>query len=180
MIRQYETTIVIDAHLPAEHVDTTISKYSKLLEDNKGKIELVDRWGKRRLAYEIDKKQYGYYIYVRFEVDGTFIKELEREFKLDDSILRYLTVLVPKVVIKKKSDRPSKAREEKPQPSSTATAASDDPNPKEEEPSDDPNPKEEEPSDDPNPTEEEPSDDIQKVEKENHAEKDVSEPNDNS
>ena len=111
------------------------------------------------MAYEIDKKQYGYYIYIRFEVDGTFIKELEREFKLDDSILRYLTVLVPKVVIKKKSDRPSKAREEKPQPSSTATASSDDPNPKEEEP----------------------SDDIQKVEKEkqNHAEKDVSEPNDN-
>ena len=156
MIRQYETTIVIDAHLPSEHVETTISKYSKLLEDNKGKVELVDRWGKRRLAYEINKKQYGYYIYVRFEADGTFIKELEREFKLDDSILRYLTVLVPKVVIKKESDRPSKTREEKPKPSSTATASSDDPDPKKEEP----------------------SDDIQKVEneKQNHAEKDVNEP----
>jgi len=105
MKRQYETTFVIDAHLPSEQVDTTITKYTQFIEKNKGKVELIDRWGKRRLAYEIAKKQYGYYVYVRFEADGSFVREFERELKLDDSILRYLTVLVPKLVEKKKINR---------------------------------------------------------------------------
>ena len=105
MKRQYETTFVIDAHLPSEQVDTTITKYTQFIEKNKGKVELIDRWGKRRLAYEIAKKQYGYYVYVRFEADGSFVREFERELRLDDSILRYLTVLVPKLVEKKKINR---------------------------------------------------------------------------
>lgn len=105
MRRQYETTFVIDAHLSGEQVDTTITKYTQFIEKNKGKVEHIDRWGKRRLAYEIAKKQYGYYVYVRFEADGSFVKEFERELRLDDSILRYLTVLVPKLIEKKKVDR---------------------------------------------------------------------------
>jgi len=111
MLRDYETTIVVDAHLPGEQVDTTITKYTKLIEDQKGKVKFIDRWGKRRLAYEIAKKQYGYYVYIRFEADGSFIKELEREYKLDDSVIRYLTVLIPKVVLKKERSDKSKPKE---------------------------------------------------------------------
>jgi small subunit ribosomal protein S6 len=120
MLRDYETTIVVDAHLPGEQVDATITKYTKLIEDQKGKVKFIDRWGKRRLAYEIAKKQYGYYVYIRFEADGSFIKELEREYKLDDSIIRYLTVLIPKVVLKKeqsdKSEPKETKKEDKPTP----------------------------------------------------------------
>ena len=82
-----------------QEIEKGITKYTKFIEKNGGAVKSVDRWGKRRLAYEIKKKQYGYYVYVRFEMDGSQIKELEREYKLDDSILRYLTVLVPKVVV---------------------------------------------------------------------------------
>ena len=99
MLKQYETTFIVNVQLEGEQIDATIDKYTKFIENNGGKVKSIDRWGKHRLAYEIAKKQYGYYVYIRFEAVGSIIHELEREFKLDDSILRYLTVLVPKAVI---------------------------------------------------------------------------------
>ena len=104
MIREYETTFIVDSLLPEEQINTTIDKIKDFIEKNSGKISQIDRWGKRRLAYEIAKKQYGYYVYIRFQYDGDLIKELEREYKLDDSILRYLTVLIPKIVLKKEAE----------------------------------------------------------------------------
>jgi small subunit ribosomal protein S6 len=99
--RPYETTFIVDAHLSNEQIESSINKYSKFIADNGGSIKLTDRWGKRRLAYEISKKQYGYYVYIRFDADGDLIQTLEREYKLDDTIIRYLTLRVPKVVTKK-------------------------------------------------------------------------------
>ena len=107
MLTQYETTFIINAHLPDEQIDKILEKMTKLI-DGGGKVLFVDRWGKRRLAYEISKKQYGYYVYVRFEAEGTFIKELEREFRLDDSILRYLICSVPRIVLTEEHERKSK------------------------------------------------------------------------
>ena len=112
MLRQYEATFIVDAHLPEERIETSIDKVVNFIDNSGGKKLFVDRWGKRRLAYEIAKKQYGYYVYVRFEADGSFIKELEREFKLDDSTLRYLIVLVPKIVLKEEADRKLKTEKE--------------------------------------------------------------------
>lgn len=108
---QYETTLVIDAHLSNEQIESTVEKYSKLISDNDGKILLMDRWGKRRLAYEIKKKQYGFYVYVRFEASGTIVKLMEREIKLDDSIIRHLTVIVPKKVVSSEELEPVKTEE---------------------------------------------------------------------
>jgi len=108
VLREYETTFIVDAHLPVAQIDGVVEKVTKHIENNGGKVKFVDRWGKRRLAYEIAKKQYGYYVYVRFAAEGSFIKEFEREFKLDDSVLRFLTVLVPKVVLKEEMERESK------------------------------------------------------------------------
>jgi small subunit ribosomal protein S6 len=99
MIREYETTFIVDALLQEDQINATIEKTKNFIEKNGGKIWNIDRWGKRRLAYEIAKKQYGYYIYMRFQFEGSLIKDFEREFKLDDSVLRYLTVLVPKAML---------------------------------------------------------------------------------
>jgi len=114
-LREYESTFVLDAHLPTETTDATIDKITKYIESNGGKVKLVDRWGKRRLAYEISKKQYGYYAYFRFEADGTFIKEFEREFKLDDTVLRSLTVVVSKIALKEEERLAKKQKDEKPE-----------------------------------------------------------------
>jgi small subunit ribosomal protein S6 len=112
MIREYETTFIVDSLLPEEQINTTIDKIKDFIEKNGGKISQIDRWGKRRLAYEIAKKQYGYYVYIRFQYEGALIKELEREYKLDESIIRYLTVLIPKIILKNESES-KKAQENK-------------------------------------------------------------------
>jgi len=113
MLRQYETTIIVDAHLPGEQIGATVEKTTKFIENHGGGVKFVDRWGKRRLAYEIAKKQYGYYVYIRFEAEGSFVKELEREFKLDSSILRYFTVLVSKGALREEMQRKSETKERK-------------------------------------------------------------------
>ena len=110
MLRQYETTFIVNVHLEDEQINKTIEKYTKFIENKGGKVKSVDRWGKHRLAYEIAKKQYGYYVYIRFDAVGSIIRELEREFKLDDSILRYLTVLVPKAAIQKEMKQQLKTK----------------------------------------------------------------------
>jgi len=104
MIRQYETTFIVDAHLSTDEIEKVVLKYTQLMEKSKGKIKLIDRWGKRRLAYEIAKKQYGYYVYVRFEAEGTVVEALEKDFKLDDLILRYHVLRVPTIVIKEEPE----------------------------------------------------------------------------
>ena len=104
MNRSYETIFIADAHLSNEQIETLINKFSKIITDNNGIIKHIDRWGKRRLAYEIAKKQYGYYVYVRFDSEGSLVKMLEREFRLDDNIIRYLTVLVPRCVVDNEGD----------------------------------------------------------------------------
>ncbi len=120
MVKQYETTFILDAHLPNEQIETSVEKYIQLIDKNGGKIKSVERWGKRRLAYEIKKKQYGFYVYIRFESDGKLIQELERVYKLDDSVIRYLTVLVSKQALleeqKKKDETKPRAEESESKP----------------------------------------------------------------
>jgi len=103
LLRNYETTFIIDAHLPGDQIEASIVKYSQFVETHGGQVVSVDRWGKRRLAYEISKKQYGYYVCMRFGAEGDFIKSFEREFKLDEEVLRYLTTIIPSIVIKEEA-----------------------------------------------------------------------------
>ena len=96
-MRTYETVIVIDAHQPDEKFESLTEKVKKLITDNNGKVLEVSRWGKRRLAYEIKKKQHGYYIHFLYEMEKReFLKIIEREFKLTEEILRYLTLHLDK------------------------------------------------------------------------------------
>ncbi|MDZ7373942.1 MAG: 30S ribosomal protein S6 [candidate division KSB1 bacterium] len=101
MLRAYETTFVIDSLLRAEELDETIRRYLKFISDNGGEIRRVERWGKRRLAYEIRKRQYGYYVYVRFDGPPAIVAALEREYRLDENVLRYLTIQLSKAALEK-------------------------------------------------------------------------------
>jgi small subunit ribosomal protein S6 len=103
MLKQYETTFIIDAHLPVDQIDIVIEKITGFVEKSNGEVISIDRWGKRRLAYGIAKKQYGYYVYVRFGAEGSFVRKLEKEFKLNTRILRHLIVLVPTVILKEEA-----------------------------------------------------------------------------
>ncbi|RQV99914.1 30S ribosomal protein S6 [candidate division KSB1 bacterium] len=103
-LRKYETIVVIDSLLKADEIDSIINKYERFISANGGQIESIERWGKKRLAYEIKKRQYGYYILIRFDGPPTMIKTLEREYRLNESLLRYKTLLLQKNEIRMLSE----------------------------------------------------------------------------
>ena len=90
-MNQYETTFIVDAQLKEEGWDSEIAKYSGIINQN-GAIKQIDRWGVRRLAYEIQKQTHGYYVHVIYESAPSVPRELERQFQLDEHCIRHLTV----------------------------------------------------------------------------------------
>jgi small subunit ribosomal protein S6 len=99
-LRKYETIFVIDSLLKAEEIDNHVSKYERFISANGGTIEILERWGKKRLAYEIKKRQYGFYVFIRFNGPSSMIKSLEREYRLNESLLRYKTILMDKLALR--------------------------------------------------------------------------------
>ncbi len=113
----YETIFILDSLLPQEDIDKIIERVTGIIEENKGKVTRVDRWGKRRLAYEIQKKQYGYYVAVEFESDGAIPQLLESDYNYNDKVLRYLTYLYDKKKMKSIEKAKAEAlKEENPEP----------------------------------------------------------------
>ncbi len=99
-MRKYETIFVIDSLLKSDEIESIITKYEKFISANGGQIETLERWGKKRLAFEIKKRQYGYYVFIRFDGSPSMIKPLEREYRLNESILRYKTILLSTMALK--------------------------------------------------------------------------------
>ena len=91
-MRHYETTFIVDSSLDPEKIESIIDKSSEIITRLGGEIVEIKHWGKRRLAYEIAKRQYGYYVIFNYRAPGEVIKELERTFRLNQNILRYLTI----------------------------------------------------------------------------------------
>lgn len=117
-MRLYETTVVIDSFLKSEDIQKLTNKIQNFIKNNGGKIRKVEEWGKRRLAYEINRKQYGNYFHVLFEGPNSLPQLLEREYCLEESILRYLTVLTEsKTVETKEKSTKVKQIETSPEPS---------------------------------------------------------------
>ena len=95
MIRNYEMMIIVNTDLSEEDINKTIDGATNLIKENNGEILDIDKWGKRHLAYPINKKKDAYYYIVYFQIDSEKIIELEKKYKLMENILRYL-ILIPK------------------------------------------------------------------------------------
>ena len=91
LTHSYETIFIIDATLDEESVKALQDKFTSLIAAN-GTVEAVDEWGKRRLAYEINDRTEGYYVLVNFTADSEFPKELDRQYKITDGILRTIII----------------------------------------------------------------------------------------
>ena len=91
-MKVYETTFIMDPQLQEEGWEKAISKYSDIIARD-GAIQRTERWGLRRMAYPIKKRVQGYYVHVVHESATSVPRELERQFLLDESCLRYLTVI---------------------------------------------------------------------------------------
>jgi small subunit ribosomal protein S6 len=89
----YETVLVLDPSLDDKTIQKEIKKVEDLITEHKGEVLKTDKWGKKRLTYPIRKKHEGYFTLILFQGEGRIPKELERAYKLNESCLRYLTVV---------------------------------------------------------------------------------------
>jgi len=96
----YESIFILDSLLTPEEIEKTIERIKDVITGNKGKVLTVDKWGKRRLAYEIQKKQYGFYVAIEFEAEGNLPLILQNEYNYNDKVIRYLTYRYTKNKIK--------------------------------------------------------------------------------
>jgi len=96
-MRRYETIIIIDPDLSAEEREPVLARVKDVIAQQDGYLAFIDDWGTRKLAYEIKKKARGYY--VRFDFCGTaaVVDEIERFSRIDDRVLKYMTVLLDKI-----------------------------------------------------------------------------------
>ena len=132
-LRTYETIFVMDPQMDQSKIDTFVKKIEDMITGSGGEIIKRNYWGKKRLAYEIKRKQYGFYIYLLYRSNGKIIEPIEREFKLNESVLRYLTVKLNKAALRqlerelrreRAAAQPEKpAPEPEPEPEATGTAA---------------------------------------------------------
>ena len=96
-MRRYESLWVVNGDLPDEEVKSAIDKFSKIISSQGGTLVGLDEWGRRKLAYKIQGTIRGYYVIADFAGSSETVKELERNYRIDDRIIRFLTT--------KKSDK---------------------------------------------------------------------------
>lgn len=91
-MNKYELIYIIDTAVEEEARKNLIEKFSALIQENGGEIEKVDEWGKRRLAYAINDKPEGYYVLVVFNGPSELPREVERNMRINENILRCLII----------------------------------------------------------------------------------------
>ncbi len=114
-MNQYEVMYVIDAALEDGARAELIARFTELVKKNGGEIDRVDEWGKRRLAYAINYKTEGYYVLMYIKAPAELPRELERNFQINDKVLRSLIIRYEgEVPAKREPLRPYVAREAAP------------------------------------------------------------------
>ena len=97
MTRPYETVLIFDSSLDETQLQEKVDRLQKILAaEGRAPVQVVN-WGKRKLAYPIGKREQGIYVILRFDGDNESLNEFERVARLDEQILRHLTVVNPPV-----------------------------------------------------------------------------------
>ena len=91
-MNKYELAVVVNAKIEDEERAQVIEKVKDMITRFGGNVTDVDEWGKRRLAYEIQKMKEAYYYFIHFEADATVPGEIEQRIRIMDNVLRYLCV----------------------------------------------------------------------------------------
>jgi small subunit ribosomal protein S6 len=92
----YETTFIVNAGLDDPQIDAVIDKVKELITKHDGEIMELAKWGRKRFAYPIKKKNNGFYVLCEFKSGGDIIPRLERHFQLDENIIRFLIIALDK------------------------------------------------------------------------------------
>lgn len=91
-MRRYETISILRPSLGEDDINGIIEKTNSVIEENGGKIVLLDRWGIKKLAYLINRESQGYYVYTEYAGTPEAVDEIERLYRINDKVLKYLTV----------------------------------------------------------------------------------------
>ena len=91
-MNKYELAVVVNANIEDEERNATVDKCKALIERFGGQITNVDDWGKKRLAYEIQKMREAYYYFIQFDAEATAPAEIEQRMRIMDNVLRFLIV----------------------------------------------------------------------------------------
>lgn len=111
----YESTFILKPTLTEEEIAPLVERVSQILSAGGAAINKIDQWGRRRLAYEIEKLHEGFYVFATFSIEGPAeetIGKLEQFYRLQENVIRYLTVVAPDVRPRgrKKDKRAEKAK----------------------------------------------------------------------
>jgi small subunit ribosomal protein S6 len=125
-MRIYEIMFIVRPDVPEEDLDKLIAQFEGIVTSTGGKVQKAEKWGRRRLAYEVKRCREGQYILFTIECDPPTVKEFERRLKVVDAVVKFLTVRVDQELkrlakVKKKRELRA-ARRRKPAASAPAAA----------------------------------------------------------
>ncbi len=112
-MKKYETIFILDPLLEEDKIEQEVEKVKKVITAKGGEILYEERWGLRKLAYQIKRKEQGYYILLVYQGGAEIPAELEASFKLNENCLRYFTTVATKATRKKIKEEAAKSKEDK-------------------------------------------------------------------
>jgi small subunit ribosomal protein S6 len=121
--RQYDLIFICRPDTPEADVDKVIATLEHAAAEKGGKIEQVNKWGRRRMAYRVQKLREGYYVYLVVKSShGELVKELERRLKVSDAVMKYLTVRLDEELKRQEKLKRHRERRAARRPRKAATA----------------------------------------------------------
>ena len=91
-MRNYECIFILKPEMEEEAIQQAIDRYAGIVANGQGEMVSIDKWGKRRLAYEIKDLFEGYYVLMNFKSEPAVVKELDRVMKISDDMLRFMII----------------------------------------------------------------------------------------
>ena len=111
-MRIYEELFIVRPDLPEEETDQLIERLTTLIAGQGGNVDKVDKWGVRKLAYRVQKRTEGFYVLLQFTAKPETVKELERQLRVQDQVMKFITVRIDeklKKIAKRKKSRDKRA-----------------------------------------------------------------------
>jgi small subunit ribosomal protein S6 len=105
-VRHYEVMVILDAGLEEEPIRAVLDRASKVISSSGGSVAKVDRWGKRRFAYEVRHRSEGYYALMDLRAEPAAVAEVDRMLGLADEVIRHKVIRLPEKMVVR-STRPS-------------------------------------------------------------------------
>ena len=110
-MRIYENLFIVKPDATEEEIDSLIEQMSKNITTAGGTVDKVEKWGKRRLAYRVEKQREGYYVLLTFTAEASTVREFERRMLVQDAIIKFLTVRIDETL--KRIEKRKKIREKR-------------------------------------------------------------------